>query len=69
MEGQPRPPQRARLESRRFTPSRLQEELLAAVYDRVLAAGASMSRSDVEPRDLEIALTVAEQDQPNTTGG
>ena len=69
MEGQSRPRQRVPLVLRRFTPSRLQDDLLAAVYDRLLAAGKSADRSRGRPPESELARIVAEPEQPVTTGG
>jgi hypothetical protein len=54
---------------RHFTPSRLQDDLLAAVYDRLLAAGLSVSTSHGGTREPELVGIVAEQDRPATTGG
>ncbi len=68
MEGQTRP-RRAPHVLRCFTPSRLQDDLLAAVYDRLLAAGSSVDRGPDGPRGPELAGIAAEQDQSATTGG
>ena len=69
MEGQSRPRQRAPLVLRRFTPSRLQDDLLAAVYDHLLAAGSSAVRFRSGPRELDLAGIVAESEQQAMTGG
>jgi hypothetical protein len=69
MEGQSRPRRRAPHVLRCFTPTRLQDDLLAAVYDRLLAAGSSAGRRHDRPQELELAGIAAEQDQPATTGG
>jgi len=69
MEGQSRPRQCTPLVFRRFTPSRLQDDLLAAVYDRLLAAGSSVVRFRGGPRELELAGIVVESEQRATTGG
>jgi len=69
MEGQSRPRQRVSLVLRRFTPSRLQDDLLAAVYDRLLAVGQSADRSRGRPPESELARVVARPEQPVTTGG
>jgi hypothetical protein len=69
MEGQSRPRQRVPLVLRRFTPSRLQDDLLAAVYDRLLAAGISADRNRGTPPEPELARIVARPEQPVTTGG
>jgi hypothetical protein len=54
---------------RHFTPSRLQDDLLSAVYDHLLAAGLSAGTSPDRPRQPELVGITAEQDQPATTGG
>lgn len=69
MEGKSRPRPRAPHVLRRFTPSRLQDDLLAAVYDRLLAAGPSVARSHDRPQEPELAGIAAEKHQPATTGG
>jgi hypothetical protein len=68
MEGQPRPRQRGHLVFRRLTPSRLQDDLLSAVYDRLLAAGSLATKDHGGLRGLELRI-IAEPDQPATTGG
>ena len=54
---------------RHFTPSRLQDDLLSAVYDRLLAAGLSAGTGPDGTRELELVGIAAEQDRPATTGG
>jgi hypothetical protein len=54
---------------RRFTPSRLQDDLLATVYDRLLVAGLSAGPSPDGTREPELVGIAAEPDRPATTGG
>ena len=68
MEGRSRA-RRAPYVLRHFTPSRLQDDLLAAVYDRLLVAGLSAGRSHDQTREPELVGIAAEQDRPATTGG
>jgi hypothetical protein len=68
MEGRPRA-RRAPHVLRHFTPSRLQDDLLAAVYDRLLAAGLAAGASHDGTRQPELVAIAAEQDRPATTGG
>jgi len=69
MEGQSRPRQSSPLVLRRFTPSRLQDDLLAAVYDRLLAARSSADRTRSSPGELELVQIAAEPEPAATTGG
>jgi hypothetical protein len=68
MEGRSRA-RRAPQVLRRFTPSRLQDDLLATVYDRLLAAGLSAGTSHDGTRGPELVGIAAGQDRPATTGG
>jgi hypothetical protein len=69
MEGRSRSKQSAPLVLRRYTPSRLQDDLLAATYDRLLAAQSSADRIQDRPRELELVRIRAEPEQAATTGG
>jgi hypothetical protein len=69
MDGRSHLKQRARLVLRSFTPSRLQDELLATVYDRLLAAGSLADRTRGGPREIELAKIVSEAEQAVTTRG
>jgi hypothetical protein len=68
MEGRSRA-RRAPQVLRHFTPSRLQDDLLAAVYERLLAAGLSAGTSPDGTRGPELVAIAAEQDRSATTGG
>jgi hypothetical protein len=54
---------------RHFTPSRLQDDLLAAVYDRLLVAGSSAGTSRDGTREPALVGSAAEGDRPAMTGG
>ena len=54
---------------RHYTPSRLQDDLLAAVYDRLLAAGSSAGTSHDGTREPRRVAIAAEQDRAATAGG
>lgn len=68
MEGRSRA-RRAPQVLRHFTPSRLQDDLLAAVYDCLLTAGLSAGTSHDGTREPELVGIAAEPDRPATTGG
>ena len=54
---------------RHFSPSRLQDDLLSAVYDRLLAAGSSAGTSPDGTRQPELVGIAAERGRSATTGG
>jgi hypothetical protein len=69
MEGKKRPRQRAPEVLRAFNPTRLQDDLLAAVYDRVLNVGARVKVVQDELRERQLKGISAEQGQLAKTGG
>ncbi len=69
MEGKTRPRQRAPQVLRRFAPTRLQDDLLAAVYDRVLVASSWVGRAHEEPNEAELESVSAGGGSPADTGG
>jgi hypothetical protein len=56
MEGKTRPRQRTSEVLRKFTPTRLQDDLLAAVYDRLLHASSLAGGVRDEPTEREPEL-------------
>jgi hypothetical protein len=69
MEGTTRPRQRAPQVLRAFAPTRLQDDLLAAVYDRLLDVGSQRDRVQDETREPQVEWVSAEHGQPAETGG
>ena len=69
MEGTKRPRQRAPQVHRTFAPTRLQDDLLAAVFDRLLDVGTQRDRVQDEPRKPQLDGVSAEHGQPAETGG
>jgi hypothetical protein len=69
MEGTKRRPRLAPQVFRTFTPSRSQDELLAAVYDRLLGVGLPRDRLQEEPRGPRLTWASTEHGQPAGTGG
>lgn len=63
MDGKARPRQRAPRVFRALVPTRLQDDLLAAVYGRLLEVGARVegSQNEVRKTQLERAATVQRQ--------
>lgn len=69
MEGTKRPRQRAPQVVRAFAPTRLQDDLLAAVFDRLLEVGSRRDSVQDEPRGSQPEWVSAEHGQPAETGG
>jgi hypothetical protein len=70
MEGNTRPRQRAPRVLRAFKPMRLQDDLLAAVYDRLLEVGARVVESvQNDLREPQLERVPAVQRQLAKTGG
>jgi hypothetical protein len=69
MEGNTRPRQRTPRVLRAFRPTRLQDDLLAAVYDRLLEAGARVESVQNELREPQVERVSAVQRQLAKTGG
>jgi len=69
MEGRTRPRQRTPQVLRAYVPTRLQDDLLAAVYDRLLDVGVPMGSGHEEPREPQLEWVFAEHGQPAETGG
>jgi hypothetical protein len=69
MEGKTRPRQRTSQVLRRFAPTRLQDDLLAAVYDRLLDASSPAGRVRDEPREPQLESVSAGGGWPADTGG
>jgi hypothetical protein len=69
MEGKTCPRQRTPQVVRAFAPTRLQDDLLAAVYDRLLDVGAPVDSVHDEPREPQLEWVSAEHGQPAETGG
>jgi hypothetical protein len=69
MEGKTRPRQRAPRVLRAFNPTRLQDDLLAAVYDRLLVASSLVGRAHDEPNEAELESGSAGGGRPADTGG
>ena len=69
MEGKTRLRQRALLALRVFNPTRLQDDLLATVYDRLLNVGARVDSVQDELRERQLKGISAEHGQLAKTGG
>ncbi len=69
MEVRIRPRQRMPQVLRIFTPTRLQDDLLAGVYDRLLARGASVGRVQDEPKEPRHPSVSATHGPQAATGG
>jgi len=69
MDGKTRPRQRASQVLRKFAATRLQDDLLAAVYDRLLDASSSEGRGRDEPGEPELELVSAGGGWLADTGG
>jgi hypothetical protein len=69
MEGKTRPSQRAPRVLGRFAPTRLQDDLLAAVYDRLLVASSLVGRAHDEPNEAELESVSAGGRWLADTGG
>jgi hypothetical protein len=69
MEGKPRARQRTPQVLRRFTPTRLQDDLLAAVYDRLLLASSLVGSAHDEPKEAELESVSAGGGWLADTGG
>jgi hypothetical protein len=69
MEGKTRPRQRTPLVLRTFNPTRLQDDLLAAVYDRLLKAGVLVQISQDKLEQPQLEAVSAEDGQLAETGG
>jgi len=69
MEGNPRPRQGTPQVLRTFNPTRLQDDLLAAVYDRLLKVEASVGTVQRRPRKPHLKCAAVEDGQLAKTGG
>jgi hypothetical protein len=69
MEGNTRPRQRRPQVLRTFTPTRLQDDLLAAVYDRLLEVEAAVDTVQEQPRKPCLKYVPAKDGQLAKTGG
>ena len=69
MEGKTRPRQRTPQVLRTFNPTRLQDDLVAAVYDRLLEVEASGGTVQGQPRKPHLQRVPAEDGQFAKTGG
>jgi hypothetical protein len=69
MEGTKRPRHRATRVLRTFAPTRLQDDLLTAVYDRLLDVGSERNSAQAERRRSRRAEVFPEHGQPAGTGG
>lgn len=69
MEGTKRPRQRTPEVLRSFNPTRLQDELVAAVYDRLLEVGTSVGTVQRQPRKPHLKCVPAEDARLAKTGG
>lgn len=69
MEGNTRPRQRGPRLLRTFRPTRLQDDLLAAVYDRLLEVGARVESVQNEVKEPQFEGGSAVQRQQAKTGG
>jgi hypothetical protein len=69
MEGTKRPRQRAPQVLRTFAPTRLQDDLLTAVYDRLLDLGSQRDSAQDEPRGPQLEEVSAEHGWLAGTGG
>jgi hypothetical protein len=68
MDGKARPRQRAPRVFRTFVPNRLQDDLLAAVYDRLLEAGARVEGNQDEVKGAQPERASDVQRQVAETG-
>lgn len=69
MEGNTRPRQRALQVLRTFNPTRLQDDLVAAVYDRLLEVETSVGTIQGEARKPRLKCVPADDRQLVKTGG
>jgi hypothetical protein len=69
MEGKTRPRQRTPQVLRTFNPTRLQDDLLAAVYDRLLKTGVRVQISQDKLEQPQLEAVSAEDGQLAKTGG
>jgi hypothetical protein len=69
MEGNTRPRQRTPQVLRTFNPTRLQEDLLAAVYDRLLEVESAVDTVQGQLRKPHLKCIPAEDGQLAKTGG
>jgi hypothetical protein len=69
MEGKTRPRQRAPQVLRTFNPTRLQDDLLATVYDRLLKASVRGQVPEDKLEQPQLEAVSAEGDQLAKTGG
>jgi hypothetical protein len=69
MEGKRRPRQRAPQVLRTFNPTRLQDDLLAAVYDRLLVASVRVQIPQDKFEQPQLEAVSAEDGQLAKTGG
>jgi hypothetical protein len=69
MEGMLRSRQRTPQVLRSFAPTRLQDDLLAAVYERLLNASSAVDSGHGRTRESELAWVSAEHGQLAATGG
>ena len=69
MEGKRRPRQRTPRVLRTFNPTRLQDDLLAAVYDRLLGGNVRSQRSQDKLEQSQLEAVSVEYGQLAKTGG
>lgn len=69
MEGKRHPRQRAPRVIQTFNPTRLQDDLLAAVYDRLLGGNFRSQRPQDTPEQSELEAVSVEHRQLAKTGG
>jgi hypothetical protein len=69
MEGKTRPRQRTPQVHRTFNPTRLQDDLLAAVYDRLLKAGVLVQISQDKLEQPQLEAVSVEDGELAETGG
>ncbi len=69
MEGKTRPRQRTPQVLRTFNPTRLQDDLLAAVYDRLLEVSVRVQTPQDKLERTQLEAVPAEGGQPANTGG
>jgi hypothetical protein len=69
MEGKTRPRQRTPRVLRTFNPTRLQDDLLAAVYDRLIAGNVRSQRPQDKLKQSQPEAVSAEHGQLAKTGG
>ncbi len=69
MEGKTRPRQRTPQVLRTFNPTRLQDDLLAAVYDRLLEVSVRVQTPQDKLERTQFEAVPAEGGQPANTGG